>query len=255
MSFKVVIPARYGSTRLPGKALLDLGGKPMVQRVVEVAARSSAEEVLVATDDERIAAVVTDPRRAAARIAVMTRDTHVSGTDRIAEVAVHREWLADTIIVNLQGDEPQMPPELIDQVAQLLIDHPQADIATLSAPLQDVAEFLNPNVVKVVARADGVALYFSRAPIPWNRQGAVADLASQSQFEGASRHLGIYAYRMAALLRMTALPPSRLEQLEKLEQLRALESGMQIVVATAVTSAGIGIDTSEDLERARRAYV
>jgi 3-deoxy-manno-octulosonate cytidylyltransferase (CMP-KDO synthetase) len=254
MSFKVVIPARYGSTRLPGKALLDLGGKPMVQRVVEVAARSSAEEILVATDDGRIAAVVNDPRRASARIAVMTRDTHMSGTDRIAEVAVLREWLADTIVVNLQGDEPQMPPELIDQVAKLLIDHPQADIATLCVPLQSVAEFLNPNIVKVVTRADGVALYFSRAPIPWNRDGAPDGIVSQSQFCGASRHLGIYAYRTAALLRMTALPPSPLEQLEKLEQLRALEAGMQIVVSSAVASAGIGIDTSEDLERARRTY-
>ncbi len=225
----------------------------MVQRVVEAAARSSAEEILVATDDERIAAVVTDPRQTAARIGVMTRDTHLSGTDRIAEVAMNRRWPADTVIVNLQGDEPQMAPELIDQVARLLIDHPDADIATLSSPLQSVDEFLNPNIVKVVTRNDGRALYFSRAPIPWNRDGAADGLTTQKQFEGAARHLGIYAYRAAALLRMTALPPSRLEQTEKLEQLRALESGMQIVVATAVKSPGIGIDTQEDLERARRA--
>jgi 3-deoxy-manno-octulosonate cytidylyltransferase (CMP-KDO synthetase) len=254
MTFKVVIPARYGSIRLPGKALLDLGGKPMVQRVVEVAALSSAEEILVATDDERIAAVVSDPRRASARIAVMTRATHASGTDRIAEVAVIREWLGDTVIVNLQGDEPQMPPELIDQVAQLLIDHRDADIATLSTPLQSVDEFLNPNIVKVVKRHDGLALYFSRAPIPWDRDGAINGAASQSRFSGAARHLGIYAYRTAALLRMTGIPQSRLEQLEKLEQLRALEAGMKIVVGNAVASAGIGVDSSEDLERARRTY-
>jgi len=244
MPFHVVIPARYGSTRLPGKPLLDIGGRPMIQWVVDAACRSSATEVLVATDDARIAAAVADPRGHGSP-AVLTRADHPSGTDRIAEVARLRGWSDDTIVVNVQGDEPQIPPALIDQVANLLVRDSRADLATLCTPIENAEEFANPNVVKVVSSADGAALYFSRAPIPHVRD---ADTAGHA---GAFRHLGIYAYRVSALLRLTALPVSRLEALEKLEQLRALEAGMRIAVAVASARPGVGVDTPEDIERLR----
>lgn len=250
MSFKVVIPARYGSTRLPGKPLLDIDGKPMVQWVVDAACASAAGEVLVATDDPRIAAAVMNPRGSAS-LAVLTRADHRSGTDRIAEVAVQRQWPGDTIVVNVQGDEPQLPPQLINQVAALLAEHPHAQMATLCTPIESLAEFLNPNVVKVVRADDDVALYFSRAPIPWHRDTAPAGLASQTRFDGALRHLGIYAYRVSALLRLTGLPPASLELAESLEQLRALQAGMRIAVAVAVSQPGMGIDTPQDIERIR----
>ena len=250
MSFKVVIPARYASTRLPGKPLLQIHGKPMVQWVVEAACASGAEEVLVATDDQRIADALTDPRGAGS-IAVLTGSEHHSGTDRIAEVALKRGWTGDTVVVNVQGDEPQIPPQLIDQVARLLTEHPSAQLATLCTPIESLEEFLNPNVVKVVSAADAGALYFSRAPIPWYRDAAPAGLASQTQYRGAMRHLGIYAYRVSALLRLTKLRPGSLELAESLEQLRALQAGMRIVVATAVARPGMGIDTPQDLERIR----
>lgn len=250
MSFKVVIPARYGSTRLPGKPLLDIAGKPMVQWVVDAACLSNAQEVWVATDDVRIAAAVVNPRGNGS-IGVMTRSDHRSGTDRIAEVATLKRWADDVIVVNVQGDEPQMPAELINQAAALLSAHPRAHIATLSTPITELAEFLNPNVVKVIKADDDNALYFSRAPIPWNRAGAPAGLSSQTQFTDAQRHLGIYAYRVSALLQLTQLPPSRLEMVESLEQLRAMQGGMKIVVAQAVALPGIGIDTPHDVDRIR----
>jgi 3-deoxy-manno-octulosonate cytidylyltransferase (CMP-KDO synthetase) len=251
MSFKVVIPARYASTRLPGKPLLEIQGKPMVQWVVDAACASAADEVLVATDDARIVAAVNNPRGATS-LAVMTRSEHRSGTDRIAEVATLRGWQGEVIIVNVQGDEPQMPPQLINQVAQLLADHPQAQVATLCTPIESLEEFLNPNVVKVVSADDATALYFSRAPIPWHRDAAPAGLNSQTQYGGAMRHLGIYAYRVSALLRLTQLPPATLELAESLEQLRALQAGMRIVVAVATTQPGMGIDTPQDIERIRQ---
>jgi 3-deoxy-manno-octulosonate cytidylyltransferase (CMP-KDO synthetase) len=250
MSFKVVIPARYGSMRLPGKPLLEINGKPMVQWVVDAACASHADEVLVATDDQRILAAVINPRGQAA-IALMTRSEHRSGTDRIAEVARLRQWSADTIVVNVQGDEPQMPPSLINQVAELLADSPGAQIATLCTPIESLQDFLNPNVVKVVSADDATALYFSRAPIPWHRDGAANGLASQVQFGGAQRHLGIYAYRVSALLRLTQLPVSSLEQAESLEQLRAMQASMRIVVARATVPPGMGVDTPEDIEQVR----
>ncbi|MGC3980795.1 MAG: 3-deoxy-manno-octulosonate cytidylyltransferase [Steroidobacteraceae bacterium] len=249
--FKVVIPARYGSTRLPGKPLLEIDGKPMVQWVVDAACASGANEVLVATDDQRIVQALRNPRGAES-IAVMTGDQHRSGTDRIAEVATQRRWSDDTIVVNVQGDEPQMPAQLIEQVAALLAAHPQADMATLCTPIESLEEFLNPNVVKAVSAADGMALYFSRAPIPWHRDTAPAGLSSQSEFSGAMRHLGIYAYRVAALLRLTRLSPSSLELAESLEQLRALQAGMRIAIAAAATQPGMGIDTPQDIERIRQ---
>ncbi len=251
MGFKVVIPARYGSTRLPAKPLLDLGGRPMIQWVIEAAAGSHAEEVLVATDDERIAAAAIDPRRPSHSLAVMTRADHLSGTDRIAEVAALRGWSDSTIVVNVQGDEPQLPPALIDQVAALLEKHADAEIATLCTPITSVHEFLDPNVVKVVTGRGCVALYFSRAPIPWHRDGAMQGLTSQTSILGAQRHLGIYAYRVAALRKLTAMQPSDLEVIEKLEQLRALQAGMRLVVGIAGTLAPAGIDTENDLARVR----
>lgn len=250
MTFKVVIPARYASSRLPAKPLLDLGGRPMIQWVIAAAVQSGADEVLVATDDERIAAVALDPRTRQS-IAVMTSTAHLSGTDRIAEVATKRGWDERTIVVNVQGDEPQLPAPLVGQVASLLEKHEHADIATLSTPVAGLHEFLDPNVVKVVSSRDGAALYFSRAPIPWIRDGAPQGWASQTRFAGAQRHLGIYAYRVDALKRMTALPPGELELIEKLEQLRALQAGMKLVVGVAALAPPAGIDTESDLARVR----
>jgi len=253
MSFKVVIPARYASTRLPGKPLLDIAGRPMIQWVIAAASRSHAGEVLVATDDERVAQAAVDPADPGRSLAVMTAAEHQSGTDRIAAVASARRWSPDTIVVNVQGDEPQLPPVLIDQVAALLEQHADADIATLCTPIASLQEFLDPNVVKVVTARGSVALYFSRAPIPWHRDGAPSGLMSQTSILGAQRHLGIYAYRVAALQRLTATEPTDLEVTEKLEQLRALQAGMRIVVAVAAAPTGIGVDTEHDLARVREA--
>ena len=241
--FRVVIPARFGSVRLPGKPLLPLAGKPMIQWVYERARRSSAQQVIVATDDERIAAVV---RELGGEVA-LTAASHASGSDRIAEVARREAWSDADIVVNLQGDEPLMPAALIDQVAALFIEHASAELTTLCVPLESVAALLDPNVVKVVADRCQRALYFSRAPIPWSRDGAQHGLASQTSHAGAQRHVGIYGYRVAALLRLAALPSSPLEQLERLEQLRALENGMDIRVARAAMPAGADVNTAQDL--------
>lgn len=241
--FRVVIPARMGSQRLPGKPLLPLAGRPMIQWSYERARRSSAQSVLVATDDERIAGAVREIGGEAA----LTAASHASGTDRIAEIARREGWDGADIIVNLQADEPLMPPQLIDQVASLFAVHPQAELTTLCVPLESVASLLDTNVVKVVTDRAQRALYFSRAPIPWSRDTAPAGLTSQSSHAGAQRHLGIYGYRVAALLRLAALPPSPLEQLEKLEQLRALEQGMDIRVALASTAPGPDVNTAADL--------
>lgn len=248
MSFKVVIPARYGSTRIAAKVLAPIAGKPMIRWVVDLALRSRASEVIVATDDVRVADAV-----GSAAIVCMTRSDHVSGTDRIAEVAGARGWSDDERVVNVQADEPQLPPALIDQVAELLERDTQADMATLSTSIVSPQELLDPNVVKVVVADDRSALYFSRAPIPWHRDGASDGLMSQTSIQGAQRHLGIYAYRVGSLLRITSLPPSSLELTEKLEQLRALQARMRIVVAEAVEPPGIGVDTQRDLERVQAA--
>jgi 3-deoxy-manno-octulosonate cytidylyltransferase (CMP-KDO synthetase) len=250
--FHVVIPARFGSTRLPGKPLLEIAGRPMIQHVVERACASGADEVLVATDDVRIAASVRDPRRPGAAIAVMTDSALPSGTDRVASVAMARGWGDDTLVVNVQGDEPFLPHALVDQVAALLESDASAGIATLATPVASLEEFLDPNTVKVVVAGDGSALYFSRAPIPWTRDGAASGIASQRVFGGALRHVGLYAYRVGVLRRITAYPPSPLEQREKLEQLRALEHGVRIAVGVCVECPMPGVDTPEDLERARR---
>jgi len=241
--FRAVIPARHGSTRLPGKPLLLLAGTPLVLHVHRLALRSGAAEVIVATDDERVRSAC-----AAAGAAVeMTAAEHASGTDRIAEIAVRRGWSGGDIVVNVQGDEPLLPPSLIGQAARLLADTPSASIATLSTPIATESDYLDPNVVKVVSRPDGLALYFSRAPIPWDRDAGNA--ANAGRHRGAKRHLGLYAYRVSALGQLAAAPPAALEQRERLEQLRALSLGLAIVVADALEPPGPGVDTPEDLAR------
>jgi 3-deoxy-manno-octulosonate cytidylyltransferase (CMP-KDO synthetase) len=243
--FRVVIPARHASTRLPGKPLALIGGMPMIRHVHGIATRSGASEVIVATDDERIRAVC----EGFGATVEMTDAGHASGTDRIAEVAARRRWAGDEIVVNVQGDEPMLPPALIGQAAALLAATPAAAIATLATPIGSEAEYFDSNVVKLVARADGLALYFSRAPIPWDRDGAVATPPSGERHRGARRHLGIYAYRVAALATLAAAPPAALELRERLEQLRALSMGLGIAVADALEPPGPGVDTPEDLAR------
>jgi 3-deoxy-manno-octulosonate cytidylyltransferase (CMP-KDO synthetase) len=245
--FRVVIPARFDSARLPGKVLLMIGGRPMLHWVCDRARASGAAQVVVATDDERIKA-------AAAQIGVdcvMTASSHVSGTDRIAAAARHLGWAPTDIVVNLQADEPLMPPALLGQVARLLQDHADADIATLAAPVTSLAEFVDPNAVKVVLAADGRALFFSRAPIPWDRDGAVADAPGPDSYQRALRHIGLYAYRVRSLSRLSQLSPTVLEESEKLEQLRALEHGLQIRVAIAAMRPGVDVNTPADLARIR----
>lgn len=243
--FRVVIPARHASSRLPGKPLLQLAGEPMILHVHRLARRSGASEVIVATDDDRIRAACS----AAGADVEMTSARHVSGTDRIAEVAARRGWADADVVVNVQGDEPLLPPALVGQVAALLAATPAASIATLAAPIDSEADYLDPNVVKVVARTDGMALYFSRAPVPWDRDGFAAVPPDARRHRGARRHLGLYAYRVAALRALAAAAPAALEQRERLEQLRALAMGFSIVVADAVEEPGPGVDTPEDLAR------
>jgi 3-deoxy-manno-octulosonate cytidylyltransferase (CMP-KDO synthetase) len=251
VEFRVVIPARHASARLPGKPLLDIAGLPMIQRVVERACASAATEVLVATDDERIAAAVRDPRNPGARIAVLTDPGLASGTDRVAAVAAARGWPDSVIVVNVQGDEPFLPPQLIEQAAATLAADAGASIATLSTPIASLAEFIDPNVVKVVTDLQGRALYFSRAAIPFTRDARAADARIPNDFGGAMRHVGLYAYRAGALRRLVQLPPSQLETREKLEQLRALQHGIAIAVAQAAVVPEPGVDTQADLRRAR----
>ena len=219
----------------------------MLQWVYERALSSGARDVLIATDDAAIAAAAGN-FGAGAR---MTSGTHASGTDRLAELAAIERWPEADIVVNVQGDEPLIPPAIIRQVASLLDSDSEAAIATLATPVESLAEFLDPNAVKVVADAKGRALYFSRAPIPWDREGAASGLSSQRSFAGARRHIGLYAYRVGALRRLAALAPSALEQREKLEQLRALENDLAIVVGDAAERPGQDVNTPQDLERAR----
>lgn len=245
-AFKVVIPARFGSQRLPGKPLLEIAGKPMIQHVFERARESGADEIVVATDDARIEAAA---RQFADRV-VMTSPDHASGTDRIAEVASRLAWPADTIVVNLQGDEPLMPPGLLSQVAQTLVSHEKADMATLCVPLDDADQLFDVNAVKVVTDRDGYALYFSRATIPWKRDVFdPASTATQDWLQGVFRHLGIYAYRAGFLAGYSGLPMAPIEQMESLEQLRVLWNGGRIAVDTANEMPPSGVDTAEDLTR------
>ena len=248
MKFSVIIPARYASTRFPGKPLADMGGKPMVVRVADRAARSGAEEVLIATDHPGIAAACA---RHGYR-AVMTRKSHASGTDRIAEVAAKRRYSGDCIVVNVQGDEPTIAPSLIRQVAADLARHRDAAMATACHRISGARELSNPNVVKVVLDGDGYALYFSRAPIPWARDGFVRSISRVPPGLPAYRHLGIYAYRVAFLRAFTRLKPAAIERFEALEQLRALAHGHRIHCAITRTAPHPGVDTPADLRRILR---
>lgn len=254
MSFVVVIPARYASTRLPGKPLADIHGKPMVQHVVEKALQSGAERVIVATDDERVQQALA-PFAAAAGVEVcMTSPDHQSGTERLAEVCRHYGFAADTIVVNVQGDEPLIPPAIIRQVADNLAVA-TAPMATLSVPIHDAEEVFNPNAVKVVTDREGYALYFSRAPIPWDRDRFAASdpVAGSREQIGAhyQRHIGIYAYRAGFIQRYVGWAPSALEQVEALEQLRVLWYGEKIHVAQALEAPPVGVDTQVDLDKVR----
>jgi len=243
--FKVVIPARYGSSRLPGKPLLEIAGKPLIRHVYERARQSAASQVVVATDDVRVADVCAS---FGADVAV-TRSDHRSGTDRIAEVIEARGWARDSILVNLQGDEPCMPPALIDQVARDLAGHGSVGMATLAHPIGDTDTLFDPHVVKVVTDADGYALYFSRAPIPWHRDeflGGRKPLPKDVRF---LRHIGLYAYRAAFLERFVSWQPAPIELAESLEQLRVLWHGEAIHVSQAAEEPGPGVDTPADVQR------
>lgn len=244
-NFVVVIPARYESSRLPGKPLADIYGKPMVQWVYERAKACGAEQIIVATDDNRIKQAV----EAFGGEVCMTSADHTSGTERLAEVVEKYQFSDDTIVVNVQGDEPMIPSVNISQVAQNLADmaEQQVGMATLAEPICSVAELNNPNVVKVVTDKDGLALYFSRSAIPFDRDGDQTSLNY-----GYLRHIGIYAYRAGFIKQYVSWPASQLEQIESLEQLRVLWQGEKIHVASAAEPPPAGVDTMEDLEQVRR---
>lgn len=248
MKFTVIIPARYASSRFPGKPLADIAGKPMVAHVAERALKSGAREVLVATDHSEIAA-------AAERYgftAVMTRRNHASGTDRLAEVVAKRRYPSQHIVVNVQGDEPLIEPALIREVAANLARHSEAQIATACTPIRNARDLANPNIVKVVLDNMGYALYFSRAPVPYARDAFAKGIHAVPATLPVYRHLGIYAYRCAFLRRFTRLKPAMIERFEALEQLRALAHGYRISAAVTRKAPHPGIDTPRDLQRVRR---
>ncbi len=248
-AFKVVIPARFASTRLPGKPLLDIGGKPMVIRVAEQAAKSGAEQIIIATDYQPIVAAADEHGFSAC----MTRADHISGTERIAEVSALHGWADDTIVVNVQGDEPLIPPALISAVARHLHDHTDCAIATACHPIHEEAFMRNANIVKAVLDKQGNALYFSRAPIPWPRD-AYARNQPLPQDVTVLRHIGIYAYRAGFLRTYGKLEPSPVEQVESLEQLRALYHGYKIGVTITQEAPPAGVDTEQDLQVARQDF-
>ena len=252
-AFGVIIPARYAATRLPGKPLIDLAGKPMIVRVLEVAARAGAAFAIVATDDERIAEVVT---RAGGE-AMLTSAHHATGTDRLAEVARRKGLDPELVIVNLQGDEPALPAEHVARVARTLQRAPDVALATLATPIRGRAELFDPNVVKVVTDRNGRALYFSRAPIPWQRGDfTVSADAALGALPGGPflRHIGLYAYRVSTLQALSHAEPTALEKAESLEQLRALWLGLAIQVAVVDSLPAGGVDTAEDAERVRELF-
>ncbi len=246
VDYHIVIPARYASERLPGKVLLDLGGRSMLEHVWQRAMQSAAATVVIATDDERIISAASG----FGAQALMTSSNHASGSDRIAECAGLLGWADDQLVVNLQGDEPLMPPACLDQVAGLLQQQPECDMASLYWLISDAAEVQNPNAVKVVTDREGYALYFSRCPVPYARNHENTDAAIAAGV-GWKRHLGLYAYRLSALRRFTSYAPTPLETAERLEQLRVLENGGRIAMAKACEFIPAGIDTREDLERIR----
>lgn len=245
-SFKVVIPARYASSRFPGKPLQLICGIPMIVHVCQRAASSGADQVIVATDDLRIVNTV----EAAGYQAIMTREDHASGTDRIAEVTIKEGWNDETIVVNIQGDEPLIEPTNIETLVNALVSQSKADIATIATTITDSAELFNPNAVKVVTDHNNYALYFSRATIPWDREhfpDAVDPVSNQHQ-----RHIGLYAYRTEFLKRYLQMQIAPIEVLEKLEQLRMLWNGESIIVALLSSAPAIGVDTPEDLQRVEK---
>ncbi|MDQ5908424.1 MAG: 3-deoxy-manno-octulosonate cytidylyltransferase [Pseudomonadota bacterium] len=246
--FRVAIPARYASTRLPGKPLRLLAGRPLIEHVYQRALASGAVEVVIATDDPRIREVA----EGFGATVCMTSPEHLSGTDRLAEVAERLGWPEDAVVVNVQGDEPHLPSALIQQVAAGLAAHPDAGIATVCARIHDPGELFDPNVVKVVRDAQDYALYFSRAPIPWHREAFGQGRVGERELPTGDwfRHIGLYAYRVAVLTRYPHLSPAPAEQIESLEQLRALWHGIRIYVAEAVEKPPPGVDTEADLARA-----
>ncbi len=250
MSFIVVIPARYASTRLPGKPLLEIGGQSMLQRVWAQSCASGAARVVIATDDTRIESAARD---FGAEVC-MTDSGHPSGTDRLQEVAARLDFADNDIVVNVQGDEPLIPPAVIDQVAFNLADNPKADIASLCERIDDVSTLTDPNVVKVVTGVDHCALYFSRAPIPWPRDAFAAAPDEMPSDRAWYRHIGIYAYRTAFLHRYIGWQPAPVERLESLEQLRALYNGTRIHMDEACETVPGGVDTRADLEALRKLF-
>jgi 3-deoxy-manno-octulosonate cytidylyltransferase (CMP-KDO synthetase) len=247
VSFKVVIPARWASSRLPGKPLADIGGRPMIAHVWARAKESGAEEVVVATDDPRVQEAVA----ALGADVEATAPEHPSGTDRIEEVARRRGWPDEAVVVNVQGDEPLMPPAVIDQVAANLLSNPDAGMATLAEPITDAGDVADPNRVKLVTDASGFALYFSRAPVPWARETFPPAPGASLPADVWRRHLGIYAYRVGLLHRFVEWSPAPLERIEMLEQLRVLHHGVRIHVDDACAVVPGGVDTPADLERVR----
>jgi len=249
MSFKIVIPARYASSRLPGKPLLDIAGKPMLQHVFERAKESDADKVLIATDDQRIADVADQ----FGADVCMTSVQHRSGTDRLAEVVSQQGFADNDIIINVQGDEPCLPALLINQVAADLAEYPDADMASLFSKIQQEKQVFDPNVVKVVMDAQGYALYFSRAPIPWMRDHFNTDSPLPADMPHY-RHIGLYGYRAGFLKHYADMTPCSLETEESLEQLRALFHGKKIHMSEALISAGHGVDTEADLNEVRQLF-
>jgi 3-deoxy-manno-octulosonate cytidylyltransferase (CMP-KDO synthetase) len=245
--FHVIIPARFSASRLPGKPLLTIGDRPLIQWVWQCARASGAASVTIATDDGR----VLDSAASFGADCLMTSPQHASGTDRVAEVVRRKGFAEDDVIVNLQGDEPMMPAAAVREVAEALSARPQTDIATAVAPIRSLEEFLDPSCVKALRARDGHALYFSRAPVPWPRDEVVA--GRPTRFMGAWRHIGIYAYRVRGLLQFSSWPPTALEEAERLEQLRALEHGMRIHLTALSEAPPAGVDTPEDLQRVRAA--
>ncbi len=245
--FTVVIPARMASTRLPDKPLADIGGLPMVVRVAQRALQSEASQVVVAADDERIVAACTTHGVQA----LLTRQDHLSGSDRLAEACQLLGLPDDAVVVNVQGDEPLIPPALINEVARVLSERPDASMSTAAHAIGSVEEFTNPNVVKVVMDARQMALYFSRAPIPWWREGQSDSGFKALPSPAPLRHIGIYAYRAGFLALFPTLPPAPIETMESLEQLRALWHGHRIAVHVTPEAPGPGVDTPQDLARVR----
>lgn len=247
-SFRIVIPARFGSSRLPGKPLLSIAGKPMIVHVCERALRTGAEEIVVAVDDERIA----DAVNGLAVQVLLTRTDHASGTERLVEVAQRLGWNDDALVVNLQGDEPLLNPDLVRRLAEGFEGQGRAEVATLAAPIETAEELFDPNAVKVVLDRDGYALYFSRAPIPWSRDGFASERREMPGGVRYLRHIGIYAYTAGFLRRYAAWPASELEQVERLEQLRILWQGERIYVLPVASAPEAGVDTEADLQRVER---